>query len=289
MSPQFFSAGHEKGLWRTPVVCTGSAKYSSGAGGFTDSLLPAGVPDSWNNQTNLALNTSLSRKAWEKYKVPLNHLARANSTRNLGLSFPFLEEDTFKYTQYLLFEDNPCIKKVPLEPSTVRAYLAGIRQAHITQGMPPPKRFTPMVELLLRGQENVLKEARDRGEKDRWCIAITWPLLNLLRGQIADRSWSSVKKNLLLAVSAVAWSGSKRIGELLTECSGKFDPASSLLARDVLIEEVMLEDGKKFFCVKLYIKARKENRISGIWLEIVEVGGDNCPVVAGIPTVLKNP
>ena len=61
------------------------------------------------------------------------------------------------------FESNPSVGKKPVEPKTVHNYLSGLRQAHILQGLPSPQLVTPMVDSLLKGQENVLKEQRDRG------------------------------------------------------------------------------------------------------------------------------
>ena len=60
----------------------------------------------------------------------------------------------------------------------------------------------------------------------------------------------------------------------------KFDPAFSLLGKDVEIKEVEVEGGLKVACVLLHIKSRKENRLSEVWLEILEVRGNNCPVMA---------
>ena len=60
------------------------------------------------------------------------------------------------------------------------------------------------------------------------------------------------------AVSALAWAGSMRIGELLAEFSTRFDPALSLLGKDMEVKDVMVEGGLKVSCVRLYIKSRKE-------------------------------
>ena len=71
------------------------------------------------------------------------------------------------------------------------------------------------------------------------------------------------------------------MGELLLpECALFFDPSTSLLGKNVKIQEVVVEDGSRVASLSLHLKSRSENRLSGITLEILEVVGDNCPVLA---------
>ena len=99
-----------------------------------------------------------------QYKTPLRHIQTANEKYGLGIGFPFEESDTLKFTQYLLLESNPELKKKTVEPTTVRNYLSGVRAAHLSRGLAPPKLLTPLVGMLRRGQENFLKQSWDREE-----------------------------------------------------------------------------------------------------------------------------
>ena len=148
--------------WKTPVESQTLAKYTSGQGLFSGGNLPLGTPQSWKTESVRALNASVTRKTWSQYQVPINHIKAANEQFGLGLSLPMSEEDTIKFCQYMLFEDNKDLGKKKVEPSTVRNYLSGLRQAHLAAGLDAPKLVTPLVGLMLRGQENVLKESRDR-------------------------------------------------------------------------------------------------------------------------------
>lgn len=169
------------------------------------------------------------------------------------------------------------IRKV--KASTVNSYLAGIRQLHIIRGLQEPQIRTGLVQLILKGQENIDATAkRSAGNKGR--LPVTLALLKILKSRIREQKWANSKKLLIWAVCSIAFHGAFRIHELLARQQGAFDPDFTLLDQEAKIQTCIIE-GQLTKCIEIKVKNPKESRAgSTTIIDVFETKGATCPVRA---------
>jgi hypothetical protein len=163
--------------------------------------------------------------------------------------------------------------------STIEAYLAGVRNAHIVRGWPAPPIRSDLINMIIRGKKNIqAAEQRLTPVPDRQ--PITPDILSLLKARLGTWDGSLTDKRLIWAVASVCFHGAFRLGELLCKSEAVFDPQYALLGRDADIDTKYTENGcKGVFRVR--IKSPKEDKINRSLIVDVFGTGDNlCPVKA---------
>ena len=111
-------------------------------------------------------------------------------------------------------------------------------------------------------------------------MAMTVPMMTLLKKLLSMTNWPLEKKRLYWAVSSIAFHGSFRVHELLSRQEESFDPSSTLLGKDVRLAKVRVE-GREEEVLIIHLKAPKEDRLSsGINIELFATGTSLCPVKA---------
>jgi hypothetical protein len=153
--------------------------------------------------------------------------------------------------------------------------LAGIRKLHIMRGLEEPKLRSNFVQMVLEGKKNLEAAVRLREGKRRQ--AMTADIMGLLKARIKE--WEAVKGDKLMvwAVSTLLFHGAFRGAELLARNEATFDPAFTLLRRNICIVE---QEGKQAE-VQILIKAPKECKDSNaVIVDIFETKTEMCPVKA---------
>jgi len=184
---------------------------------------------------------------------------------------PLTQEDVVIFVDWLLEE-----RKVAA--GTVKGYLSGIRQMHISKGMEPPVIRTVAVNWVLRGKKNA-ENIINRREGQAGRLPMTMNMMKLLKESIRNWDADMMKKLLMWAVCCLAFNGAFRVHELLCKTESEFDVDFTLLADDVKVRQGRVNAGGKFLEVKL--KSPKEDRTGkSVIVEVFESSGALCPVKA---------
>ena len=120
------------------------------------------------------------------YQTAINHLKRCEIDKSISLSLPFDISKTVQYINYLLHTRN-------VKASTCEKYLSGIRMYHLVMGFDAPALRPAIVSLLLRGRENH-DDIQSKLDKKGKRIAVTVPVMKLLKRRIRKMEWSEAKK-----------------------------------------------------------------------------------------------
>jgi len=265
----FFSGSEQAGDW-TPTRRKGTTKYGQEGQCSRDSLGGGGLDEETRDRLAKLANMGLSQKTWSSYKTAEKMLAMCSKQCDKPIELPISKDDTLRFIDWLFN-----VRQV--KATTVHSYLAGIRQLHIVKGIDPPEIRTELVKLVLRGKEN--KDAIEkRTMKKPTRLPITDKVLRLLKECI--RQWREPLETKLLvwAVSAIAFAGSFRTGELLCRKETVFDPDF-----DLLTEDIQLTGGGDPGTEKLIVKLKcpKESKKGNdVLVDIFQTDNDICPVRA---------
>ena len=148
----------------------------------------------------------------------INHLKRCEKEKRVDLTLPFDISKTLLYINYLLHDRN-------VKSNTCEKYLSGIRMYHLTMGFDAPVLRPAIVSLLLKGRD-VQAQLENKSKR----IAVTVPVMKLLKRRIRKMEWSESKKHLVWAVCCICWNGSFRIHEILS----KINEMSMILSANCL-------------------------------------------------------
>jgi hypothetical protein len=149
---------------------------------------------------------------------------------------------------------------------------------HVVRGMETPELRGGLVKLVLTGKKNMeLKEKKAGGKNQGSRLPVTLNVMKLIKATVKIAAWEKQDKLLIWAVCCLAFSGSFRIGELLAEEERKFDPASTLLNKDMMLVEG--SGGRR--SIQVMVKwAKQEKTGAGFTVEVYETKTDICPVRA---------
>ena len=247
-------------------------KYSE-KGGFEDTaFLSLGVPAHLAPTLTSASNHGLAATSWKVYSTAERHLQACIEELGRPMAFPFSVGDTLTFVAWLVQTRN-------IKPKTVQIYLSGLRMCHFRRGFTDVNLYSDIVRHVLTGlkQANIVKE-----KKEGWVerLPVTIDVMELIKMKLLSCGWALGKKRLVWAVATMAFSGSFRVHELLSREATKFDPSSTLLAKDV--SNTTVKDGNKSCtAVKLYLKSPKERRLKmGLTVDVFPTGSFLCPVSA---------
>ena len=244
-------------------------KYSTSVrGGYTSSSFANyKLPPTIVNALVSAGNNSLALNTWETYKTAERHLLRCEVDTGVKMRFPMTDRMVLAFVGWLI-----SVRKVGA--ASIKKYLSGLRTVHLKHGSMPGNLRPDLVNAVIRGREQELnKEKIPR-------LAMTLPVLKLLKKLISMTSWSLEQKRLLWVVCTMAFHGSFRIHELLSKNVTCFDPTTTLLGNDVRLVNTKL-DGKEEEILVVHLKSPKEEKLSqGVRVELFSTGTFSCPVRA---------
>jgi len=161
-----------------------------------------------------------------------------------------------------------------LSPQTGQSYLAAVRNAQISLGLPDP-RENASLPLLKRVQAGV---RRIRLLKPSSPGRVRLPVTVHMLSRVKEALWSSSRPDrvVLWAVSCTAFFGFFRLGELLPPSSTSFDAATDLAWGDVAVD-----DRVNPRMAQIHLKTSKCDQFGqGADIVVGVTGSDICPVAA---------
>ena len=258
-----------KGNFFSPKAKPGKSKYGPNNGLVTGkNFKDLPISASMANALSKAANCGLSAQTWSSYKTAKNHLLRCQNDTNILMTFPLTTEKVLVFVSWLLFT-----RKVKAKSAEV--YISGLRCLHLINGHENPALRPGIVKLILNGQ-NHLEKIKDDIEAKSKRVAVTIPILKLLKKNLVKSDFAKERKFLIWSVATLAFSGGFRIHELLSRERLSFDPTCTLLGKDIVLDE---KDRNPH--LQILLKTQKSDRVGKN--EVVEVfGTDNffCPIKA---------
>ena len=270
MNKQIFNIPCIIGHYINPEARTGSKKYST-KGLFTTASF---------NGTNLdntikiflaeTANMSLAQSTWSTYKTTKKHLRECEIETGTDLELPLDETKITIFLSWLL--RTRCIKSTSAD-----SYLAGLRKLHTINGLQAPVIRTDLVKTILTGAKN-RDNIEERLHPKPKRLPLTLTALKLLGLELNNLNLQKVDIRMIWAVSCIAFFGSLRMGELLTEKGAHFDPLVNLLTEDVLLSR---DPSQGSLVLQINIKAPKEDRKGkAVIIDIFQNEGECCPIQA---------
>ena len=160
-----------------------------------------------------------------------------------------------------------------LSHSTIKSYLAAIRNLHIDYGFPSPfDTKIPRLDMVLRGIKISLAK---KGKAPKRKLLITPKILRQVKS-----TWNGINKcyeeTMLWAASVVCFFGFMRAGELLVSSRESFDPSKHLTLEDIATDS---KQSPSF--IQISPKTSKTDPFGrGVDITIGRTSDDLCPVEA---------
>ena len=150
-------------------------------------------------------------------------------------------------------------------PSTIKNYVNTLATLHKLRGFDEHFSSNYMLKFAIRGAENlsIYKDNKSRGGR----LAMSLPLLKILGNEIARSNWSKINKQVLWSACTVAFFGSCRLGELLSENENSYDPFTTLLWGDVIFHQDSMV---------IHVKSPKSRVPQGEFIDLFRSHIENC-------------
>jgi hypothetical protein len=198
-------------------------------------------------------------------------LGRFCKEKKKRLVFPIGEGELLNFIHWLAYERG-------VSAATINGYLAGVRKLHIIRGFAEPQLRSQLVKMVLEGRKNM--EAADRLR--RRCEGrqpVTVDILKVIKNRLVEWQAPNLDKVSMWAVCTLLFNGALRGGEVLSRSAFSFDPACTLLRKDVIVMEDCKE--KEKCMVQIRVKMPKEDKKGQITVvDIYQGETDICPVRA---------
>jgi len=246
------------------------SKYGGIAGNCN--LQNLDLPDIIRKDLENIGNHGIARKMWSSYSTAKKMLRQCCEDNNIPYEFPVAEKTILVFVHWLLK-----VRKV--SGSTVESYLAGIRCAHISQGLAAPQIRTDLINLIIRGKKNI-QAAERRAAKVQTREPVTQDILALLKARLQVWAAPKADRRLIWAVATVCFHGAFRLGELLCKSERVFDPQYVLLSKDMDIDPQYTQNQSKGV-LRLRLKSPKEDKQNrSLIVDVFGTGNNLCPVKA---------
>ena len=209
------------------------------------------------------INAAFTRNTWKKHSSALNCFK--NYERYAGKNFEW-PLDTLTVNNFC----NWALSSKKLKPSTVEAYIDSLSLLHKMKNLDDGAMNNFVSKLMIRGAENLLLyETKYKRQRN----VMSLPLLKILGNEIANTNWKTDSKQIFWASSLLAFFGSCRMGEILSQNEKTFDPAATLLWKDLKY------NGESWL---VHIKSPKSRIQGGEFIDIFPFTGQNCCPVAAL-------
>ena len=210
-------------------------------------------------------NSGLAPSTQRTYGAALRRFHSFCIKFNIASPFPVTERLLCSFLAFLADDG--------LAPQTGTAYLAAVRNMQISLGLPDPRDSSSM-PILKRVQAGIKRARLAKNIPPRIRLPITTPVLEQVRVAL-DQS-AHPQKVLIWAVACVAFFGFFRLGELLPESAGAYNPATSLSWGDVAVD-----NPERPTMVRIHLKKSKCDQFgSGADVILGRTHTALCPVAA---------
>ena len=250
-----------------PKRVIGSAKYGKNGLFTKESFGPHLSAKSKSFLADTA-NFALAKSTWSTYKTTKNHLMKCQQQTGEDMSLPTDSSKTILFLSWLLEERQ-------VKPTSVESYLSGLRQLHLVEGLEAPKLRTDIVNTIIKGAKHRewLEEKLNPKSKR---LPMDLVAINLLGMELNRQAMEKSDIRMVWAVSLIAFFGSFRMGELITEHEDQFDPALDLLTEDMVVSKD--KKGRKILQIRL--KLSKENKTGKDVIVDLFENNTVCPIKA---------
>ena len=233
-----------------------ASKYSSCP---SSSRLTAGFPA----ETQHLLEAAFCQATWRKHEAAFNCFKKFEDSTLSHTHWPIPINVLYSFTTWACN-----IKK--LKSSTVESYLSSLKTIHSLRLLDCAAFDNFVLKSILRGKEN-LEIYSLEGKPSRKVMNLH--TLKLLGHEIAISNWEENSKQTVWSAFTLAFFGSFRMGEILSQSESSFSPSDTLLWEDV-----------KFISsshVLIHIKTPKSRLPLGEFVDIFSFPGHGvCPVSA---------
>lgn len=207
-----------------PKKQRGATKYG-GKGPYSfKSFNHLNIPLAQINTLVTSANHAGSKSTWCTYRTAYNMLNKCQEHVNKDLSLPLDESKTLIFVAWCIDKGNAC--------STIKSYLSGLKAMHNSEGLGDITLLTPMVEKVLLGKDHMPEEKISQKR-----LPCTLNSLRLLKVKLRSSSLQIHSQIAIWALCSLAFFGAFRIGELLCKYTQSYDPAYTLLKKDVSIKK----------------------------------------------------
>ena len=172
-------------------------------------------------QAGLAPSTQRS------YQAAMKRFYNFCTSLNVTDPFPLTEQTLCFFAVYLAEQG--------LAPQTGKAYLSALRNTQISLGLPDPREQSSL-PLLKRIQAGISRIRLQRGNTTPKRIRLPITIHTLEKMREALFTSDEPNRVVLWAVASVAFFGFFRLGELLPDSAGLFNPSTSLAWGDVSMD-----------------------------------------------------
>jgi hypothetical protein len=211
---------------------------------------------------------SIAKKTWSTYQTAERMLGKFCKEKKVTLILPVNEKTVLEFVHWLVFERG-------LTAATVSGYLAGVKKLHVIKGVPEPNIRTNLVKMVIEGKKNL--EAASRAGQPHKRPPVTPDIMLLLKAKISGWDAVTADKLTVWAVCTLLFHGAFRGGEILARNVAWYDPAFTLLRRDICFSED--KDGGT--TVQILVKAPKESKSgAGTVVDIFQTDTAMCPAKA---------
>jgi hypothetical protein len=245
----------------------GGTKY--GGGGPDIDLRHLDLGEHVKQDLSKAVKHSIAVRTWASYRSAERLLAQYCIENRKPLNLPVDESTVLGFIHWLAF-------KRGLSAATISGYLAGIKKLHETKGLPDPVIRTKLVQMVLEGKKNMETSAKLR-QDGQGRQPVTPDIMALLKARLREWVADNIDKLSVWAVATLLFHGAFRGGEIMCRLEATFDPAFTLLRKDILI----VPDSNQNHMIQVKVKAPKEDKKgSTIIVDIFQSDTDMCPVKA---------
>ena len=270
-----------EGSLYTPLELPGSTKYGNNGLYNLDSFAGTDLPDSFKNALVTMANHSLAKGTWSSYSTAYKHIEKCQADTGKRINFPMTTNDVLLFTSWLLTTRE-------IKASSAEVYLSALRQIHLIKGMVIPCLRPDIVKTILQGakHQDTIRERLNNKPKR---LPVTENMMKMIKLELGSQGFSYKKMRLIWTVCSISFFGGTRIHEILSRNEGSFDPAFTLLWRDIQIKRVKI--GKETEeILQLTLKSPKEDRIGKeVIIDIYASHGLLCPVKAFKKWLKTNP
>jgi hypothetical protein len=221
----------------------------------------------WSDLSFIAEH-SIAKKTWGTYGTAERMLAKFCREKGKPLELPVDEDTVLGFLHWLIFDRR-------LSAASISGYLSGVKKLHVVKGLQEPVLRSNIIKMVLDGKKNIDSAAGIGGDRNRQ--AVTPLIMKLLKERIRNWDAATADKLMVWAVCSLLFHGAFRGAEILVRNTACFDPAYSLLRRD--ISYVVDQQGKAE--VQVRVKAPKESKQRAeVIVDIYQTSTDLCPAKA---------
>lgn len=241
-----------------------ASKYGEEGLFSKDSFNIEGLPEASKEKLAKTANYILSKSTWSTYTTTKNHLKACQEETGSNMDLPLSQEKIIMFLTWLLQERS-------IKGTTAESYISGLRAIHQAQGLPVPMMRPDIVKSILSGAKHQ-DSIEDRINPKSKRLPMTLTALRVLKNELSSQNLNKIDIRMIWAVACLAFYGSLRMGELLTEKADEYDANFTCMTEDIEIVQGT---------VQIRLKNPKEDK-SGkdIIVDIFRNDKDCCPTRA---------